>query len=197
MNRIAPVTHLLRLACVSALGLVAATPAVSASLAGSTVSAAVYCCVEPTESYRFSNLATAIVGDGVEFPLGALETVVSGRSVIPLTVDIGADYVELDYTGSATASSGSFNGYVFAFDGAADIVGVSVNAASTFQPTEVWFTADTLYVDVANLRFNSGSRLLLDVALAPVPEPSSWALFAGGLGLIGLTAAVRRKRVSA
>lgn len=196
MNCIASVTHLLRLACVSAMGLAAATPVFSASLEGATVTTAVYCCVAPTENYRISSVVSAVVGEGVELPVGTLETTVSGRSVIPLNVDIGADYVELDYTGSATASSGSFNGYVFAFEGAADIVGVSVNAASTFLPTDFWFTADTLYVDVANLRLNSSSRLLLDIALAPVPEPSSWAQFAGGLGLIGMAAA-RRKRVSA
>lgn len=194
MNQSALSKGLARLALFSALGLASVTPALSAtpSLVGATVEAAVYCCEAPTEDFRISNIASAVVTDGIEFPRGALATEASGHSVIPLNIDIGADFIQLAYTGSSTARSGDFNGYAFSFDGASDIVAVSVNAASNFMPENMWFTADAIYIDLADIRFTSSSRLLLDVALAPVPEPSSWALLAAGLGLIGLTASRQR-----
>ncbi|WP_295624092.1 PEP-CTERM sorting domain-containing protein [uncultured Nitrosomonas sp.] len=172
-----------------AIGSLLATPVNALTLDDSTVSAAVYCCSAPTETYRVSNFVSATVADGIEFPENSFTSIISGISVIPLNIDIGTTTIDLHYTGSAIAASGTFNGYVFSFSGAPTITNVTINAASTFNPTGLSFTTDSVLVDNAGLHFTSSSHLLLDVSL--VPEPSTYAMLI--VGVLTILLAYRRR----
>ena len=164
-----------------ALGLLSSMSVHASALDGSSVTAAVYCCTAPTETYRISNFSNSIVFDGIEFPQGSFTSNTGGIFVIPLNIDIGATTIDFDYTASASALGGTFNGSVFSFSGAPTITNVTINPASTFSPSGLSFTSNSVLVNVAGLNFSSSSRLLLDVSLAPVPEPSTYAMLAAGL----------------
>jgi hypothetical protein len=158
-------------------------------LTGAQATAAVYCCTAPVEPDRISNIATATVGAGVEFPLGSL----GGGAVIPLAIDVAANTITLDYlSGAGPATGGAFNGYVFTFQGAPAIAGLSVNGASNFAPAGFSFTDDTIHVNVSGLNLNPSSLLVLDVMTA-VPEAPTVAMLAAGLAVLGWRGARRRR----
>jgi hypothetical protein len=144
----------------------------AAGLFGSQSTAAVYCCSAPIEAQRISTSATATVGSGVEFPLGSLASNGTfGAGVIPLSIDVGENSLALNYTSTAFAASGAFNGYKFSFVGAPVITGLTLNALSNVTPTSFSFTSDSILVNAANLSFNASSRLLFDVATVPLTDP--------------------------
>ncbi len=159
----------------------------AAGLEGAEVTVTGYCCTAPTEANRFTVPATATVGAGVEFPAGSLLTI--GRDLITSNVDLAAFSIELVYTASATAAGGSFNGFAFDFTGlgAQRIALASLNPQSSFAPGSVglFFDADSLFYDAAGLVFVPGSRVLIDIELAPVPLPGAGVLLGGGLLMLG------------
>lgn len=163
------------------LGLLSTAPVNASTLEGASVTAAVYCCTAPTEAYRTSNFSSATVDGDIEFPQSSFTSNTGGIFVIPLNIDISANNIDFDYTASSTALSGTFNGYVISFAGAPKITNVAINPASTFNPVSFSFTSNSVLVDVASLHFSGSSRLLMDVSLAPVPEPRTAALLAAGL----------------
>jgi hypothetical protein len=175
---------MIRSAISTAILAAVSTGGLASTMEGSEVAMAVYCCTSPIESNRLSNIATATVGSSVEFPDGTFLSFVSGFSVIPLEVDIRASSIVFDYTVSALAAPGSFNGYVLAFWGAPAITSVSLNPNSTFIPSDFGFDADVIAVSVAGLSLSSSSLLILDLNLAPIPEPSSAVLMAVGALLL-------------
>jgi hypothetical protein len=150
----------------------APSSAFAAGLFGSQSTAAVYCCSAPVEAQRISTSATAVVGSAVEFPLGSLASNDTfGAGVIPLSIDVGENSLALNYTSTAFAASGAFNGYRFSFAGAPVITGLTLNPLSNVTPTSFSFTPDSILVNVANLSFTSSSRLLFDVATVPLTDP--------------------------
>ena len=154
------------------------------SLTGSNVSAGVYCCTGPVPSDLFTNIATATVGAGVEFPLGSLTSTTSGIFQIPVNIDVTSNQILATYTAADTAFGGAFNGYVFTFQGAPTITGVSLNSALTslnLQSVTLGFTGNSVLVSGAGLSFAQGDKVALDVSLAPVPEPGAIALASAGL----------------
>jgi hypothetical protein len=175
--------------------------AYAADLLGAKASVGVYCCTAPIESNRRSNIATATVGDGVEFPQGSLASGGGLFSVIPVAIDVGATSIDLDYTTSSLAASGSFNGYVFSFTDGPKITGVSVNGLSTFKPVDLSFTDNSVSINVASLSFTPSSRLRLSLALAPgqdppttsVPESSPAVLPLFGLLALGVMVSKQAK----
>jgi hypothetical protein len=156
----------------------------ASSLIGSNVSAGVYCCTGPVASDLFTNIASATVGAGVEFPLGSLTSVTPGIFQIPVNIDITSDQILATYTAADTAFSGAFNGYVFTFQGAPVITGVTLNSALTslgLQSVTLGFTGNSVLVSGAGLSFAQGDTVAVNVAMAPVPEPGSIALASAGL----------------
>jgi hypothetical protein len=170
---------------------VAASSAAASSLNGSTVDLGLYCCTAPTEAYRVANIATAQV-DAVqtEFPINTFTFISDGTTWDEGAIDVGSNFVRLDLFTSGTTLPGTFNGFVFTFTGAPAITGVSVDPASTFLPAAISQTANQLFVNVASRPYTAGSSLVLDLALAPVPEPTSALLMLGG----GLVLAFRLRR---
>jgi len=136
-------------------------------LEGAEVQFAVYCCSSPTESNRTSDVLSAVVGPGIEYPV--IEN--SGGSVIGANVNISNSQIDVDYTQFSTSTNGSFNGYVLNFKPISDfpkIEGVSVNPATTFNPNviDLSFDSDTIRMSLPGQRITPDSRILIDITFA-------------------------------
>jgi len=171
-----------------AAGLALSAPALvaAAGLEGADVTVTAYCCTAPIPRDAFTVPATAIVGSGMEFPAGSLVT--TTRDLITSNVDVSAFTIEIAYTQSATAALAIFNGFGFDFTGAGltAIIGVALNPASTFAAGSVGLTfdGDSVFYNASGLSFTPSSRVIIDVTLAPVPEPASGGMLAAGLLLM-------------
>jgi hypothetical protein len=172
----------------TALMILAIVPSAAGAvgLEGADVSVAIYW---PTESSRVSNLAMATVGPELEFPVGSLYST-GGVLLNPVAIDVAPTTIDLVYDMGVIAGAGAFNGYIFQFSGAPDILGVEVGALSTFSPTGLSFTKNSVLVDIAGQIHAGSSRPRLQLDVTSVPEPASNLLVAAGS--VGL--AVGRKR---
>ena len=174
--------------------LLAAAPAVhAAGLDGASVSIAGYCCTAPVESDRFTNIPSSTVSSATEFPLGSLFAL-ADSSAIPITFDLSTSSLQASWAVSYTAVPGSFNGFVVNFSGAPNILGVTLNAASTVALTDITFTNSSIAVNGASITFTPNSVALFDIVTAPIPEPASYALMLAGIAVLSGVASGRAKR---
>lgn len=164
--------------------------AAAQGLTGSTVTGAIYCCNQPTETNRVTNLVTATVGTGIEFPNGVFMSTAAGLAPVPATVDFGANTLTLQYLEAAPAAPGNFDGYVFSFTGAPSITDVTTDPSSTLMPTGVTFSQDRIELNVAGRALTPESRLVLNISA--VPEPGRLGLLLAGLGAVAVF--VRRRQ---
>lgn len=178
---------------VAAAAMMGAGGTQAVGLEGATVTLAGYCCAAPIESNRGTTFATATVGAGIEFPEGSLRTLRSGDILIGAVTDISANQLDSRATVFDRALSGTFNGSVLTFTGAGvpSILNVTLDPLSTYTPIGISFTANSISVNNAGLFFSPSSRLVLDIATAPVPEPETYLLMLAGLAILG-TIAKRR-----
>jgi hypothetical protein len=191
MDQIRRITMTSRALLAAAVAAFAFSPGAHAqSLTGSQVTTAAYCCTAPIASDRATNALAATVGPGIEYPQGSFTSLTSSLDVVPVTIDVGSNYIDLRYSAGGTTGPGGFNGFVFSFAGAPTITGVSLDPASTYSPV-VTFDANTVYVNEAGLTLTPSSRAMINVTA--VPEPETYALMLGGMALLGL-AARRRGR---
>lgn len=181
---------------VTVLALGASPFANSMGLDGTRVTITGYCCTAPIPSNAFTHPKSATVGPGVEFPSGSLTT--TTLSIITSDVDVGSSAIDIRYTTTAVAAAGAFNGFVFDFEDLTShaISGVRLNSLSTFAPADVGlsFDRDSVYYSGAGLSFAPTSRVLIDIDLSPVPEPSSGGLYIAGFSL--LAARILRARIA-
>jgi hypothetical protein len=133
-----------------------------------------------------------VVGPGVEAPLGY-----SGL----YSVDVGANTILIDFTGTSSWSPASFNGAVLRDTGANDvpnILGATLTSTNLvgFNASRVTFDAQAVYLNFQGLSFDPSRQILVTVdfegGAAAVPEPISLALFAPGLAVVGFLK--RRKK---
>ncbi|MFC5479469.1 PEP-CTERM sorting domain-containing protein [Massilia suwonensis] len=182
-----------RILCAAAAALACCpmTGAQAQDLTGSTVNLAAYCCTAPIESNRVTALLSATVGPAVEFPEGVLTSLDPNLEPVPVTIDVGASTIDIDYGAGGTTAPGGFNGFVFSFTGAPAILSVSVDPSSTYTPV-VTFEGNSIFVNEAGLTLTADSRALINVT--PVPEPEIYAMMLGGLGLVSALASRRRRK---
>lgn len=171
------------------LTIAAACGSANATLIGDTVHIAQNYPVMGSEHFAMD----AVVGTGVEFsPAGWV-----------YTVDVGVKSVRIDFTNASfnPVAPGGQNGPVIR--GLNDSSGQDLIGYSNFSTSVTGFTADRILFGTDYIAFNMASlspgmqsfiQLDLDFAQVPVtndvPEPAGLALFAAGLGLLGL----RRKQ---
>jgi hypothetical protein len=180
-----------QIAAAAAVSLCLAPLAQAQALQG-TVTGAIYCCNAPIEADRATNLVTATIGPGVEFPNGVFTSIQPGLSPVPATIDIGGTTLDLHYLATAPAAPGAFDGYVFTFQGSPAIVSVTTDPASTLMPAAVTFTPNSIVINNAGLALTPESRLLLNVST--VPEPEKVGLLLAGLAAMTLFVRGRKRR---
>ena len=190
-TRAYPIRLTSTLAAVAALSLAPAAQA--QDLAGSQVTVAGYCCTTPPGAgTQVTNALTQTVGPGTEFPTGSFTSLSSGLAPLPVAIDVGSAYIELNYSAGGTAAAGGFNGYVFTFANAPAITGAVLDAASTYAPA-VTYSGNQVFVNEAGLNIGATSMAMIDLTTAgtpapPVPEPETFALLLAGLGVLAVRA---------
>jgi hypothetical protein len=170
---------------------------IAAGLDGAAVTVTGYCCSGAVEADRFTDPATAIVGPGIEFPSGSI-VLTTSRDLIRSNIDVSAFAIDLQYTDTNTAAVAPFNGYGFDFSGLGPnrIAGVALNPLSSFAAGSIGlgFDKDSVFYSGAGLSFSPGSRVLIDVALSPVPEPGAWMMLLAGMSMLAPGLRNRRRR---
>lgn len=181
--------HIAALTCGAFL--LSAAPAL-AGLDGETVAVA----------YHFPDLATVYpfaTASQPSFTVGAgVESHIDVEGVTFIAVDFTDTGLTLTFDtmlGAPTWVSQPFNGLVFTGAGLQNIVGWTVDPASTFgvgsfTDASISRIGDDLRFNWAGVSYADGQTL--NVTFAFVPEPATWAMLIAGFGLTGM--AMRRRR---
>ncbi len=166
--------------------LAASTGAMASGMTGDTMNFQYYF---PNLQSPYSNATNGsfVVGSGVE---------VSGLADYTGTLDVQADKIVIDFTGSSYWSPATFNGFLLSSSTAGTFGAVTIDPSTTdssFTQSMISTTGNTLSVNWQGMSFGSGQEIVLDVTSA-VPEASNTALMLAGLFVV---AGVARRRRSA
>jgi hypothetical protein len=165
------------------IGVIASPAAAAVNLTGATASAVL---LYPDTSTVYANGGTQTVGAGVEFGPGSFAPAAGSIDVASRTITFFTNQV-------ATYGPGAFNGYRIDLSGYAGSLGRAVlDASSTYTPTSVYVSGNSVYIDLIGTSANGG---FAQINLG-VPEPANWALMIAGFGLAGAAMRVRRRKVS-
>lgn len=156
-----------------------------------------------TDRLALSFSDTSIVGSAIEISNLADLQIASNPfnlGVVPVSVDVGQNYIQLDY-GQAVAgafASGFFNGYKFSFDSTipVSILSATVNPSSTLvglDDNRLTFEGNNLFVNVASLSFQPTSIFRIDLTAistevppeASIPLPATTWMMLLGLVCLG------------
>jgi hypothetical protein len=155
-----------------------------AGLLGSTVTGTLY---YPDLSSVYGGPVTTSVISGTEFPLNSLNQPSGTLDVTDTQIIWNADM-------TVKYEPGSFNGFDLLFTGTSAITGVTLNNASTLTPVSFGFTSNQVWINLAELQATAGQKTILDVSVAAVPEPESYAMLLAGLGLLGFMARWKKQQ---
>lgn len=149
--------------------------------------------VSPIAVESFPRIAT-VSASSVEYPdIASLfdpnspELPGFARSLVNVAIDVGNDFITLDFDHAGTWSyAAAFkNGYFFEFDSQAlaTITGATINTQFTtlgLTPSDLIFAGNTLFVNVEGLPFNPNTFARIDLTVeggpSAVPEPGTAAL---------------------
>jgi hypothetical protein len=137
--------------------------------------------------YDYWPFGMTTVGPGVEFS--------AENNNFPVEFDFSEYTLKITFSSSPAWANFPFNGYVFK-DLSGNFSGYMyvLDAAGTTVPgfTNDYFThsGDTITVNMAGLRANYGDTILIRA----VPEPETYAMLLGGLGMVGWMARRRKQR---
>jgi len=173
---------MLRLSCLCIATLLACGHA-NAGLEGNTVTVSYL--VPDRDTVRETKTVLVGPGNEVTFYDGALK------------IDLSDEQIKMRWLINGILSATPFHGLQFHIDGSfGAFSAASVNAASTSGTLiqGVSFDAHNLYVNWSGVRLGDIQRFVVDLTVSPVPvpEPSSYALFALGIAAIGVAARSRR-----
>lgn len=155
------------------LALALAGPGAAGTLEGRLVTFTVMTWDDPAQPYLQARGRTVEVGAGVEFGLEP-EGLTGGLDVVPVTVEIGPERVELSYpAGAGQFWAATFNGYVLRFETECALFdGWAVDReASTMPVTEadIFAEAGALYINVQGMDYGPGARLAVDLSVTDCP----------------------------
>lgn len=148
--------------------------AAQAGMLGSTVDLDWY---YPDSSSLYCTNGAAVVGPAMEYPAGC-----SGFSPVSIDITDGTMTV-INPVGWAP---GSFNGFNLGVLAGAPI-GSAAYLGGSMSIVSLWVDGSGLWVNFAGM--GGGTA---EFAISTIPEPASYALW--GLGLLGLGAAMQRRR---
>lgn len=127
------------------------------TLIGATVTATLY---NPDLATILGGPVTATVGAATPtFPNGTI----LGNS--QFEINIVSDQITYDPLQNVTYGAGTFNGFVFQFTNAPTILGVTLDPASTFTPTNISFTGDSVSLNLSGDTATQTSAAVLDLQL--------------------------------
>jgi hypothetical protein len=131
----------------------------AAGLSGSTVTATLY---NPDLQTILGGPATAVVGASKPtFPNGSI----LGNSAFQ--INITSNQIIYSPLANVTYGSGTFNGFVFVFAHAPTILGVTLDPASNFNPTNLSFMGNSVSMNLSADTVTTNSVAILDIQLAP------------------------------
>ena len=131
----------------------------SAGLSGSTVTATLY---NPDLQTILGGPATTVVGvSSPTFPNG----LIVGNSAFE--INITSNQIIYNPLANLTYGGGTFNGFVFVFANAPTILGVTLDASSNFNPTNISFTGNSVSMNLSADTVATDSVATLDLQLAP------------------------------
>jgi hypothetical protein len=166
----------LQFAAVALYTVLAGTASVAhaAGLAGSTVITTLY---NPTLATVLGGPTSATVGANTPtYPSGSI----TGNTAFQINVT--STQIVYNPLVSVTYGNGPFNGFVFNFAGAPNIIAVTLDPASTFTPTAISFTANSVSLNLSGNTVSPSSAAILDIQVQPSGSQYyfSQLAFAGG-----------------
>lgn len=128
-------------------------------VSGSMVTATLY---NPDLQTVLGGPATAVVGaSNPTFPNGSIV----GNSAFEINVT--SNQIAYNPLTNVHYASATFNGFVFVFANAPTILGVTLDPASNFTPTDITFTGNSVSMNLSDDTVTTTSVAILDLQLAP------------------------------
>lgn len=155
----------------AALLLLVAAPVAAQGLEGRTVLFRIALWEDPALPLLESRDYVAVVGDGPEFGVAREGNALA--SVVPVTVDLGPDRIDLSYAEGGVFGEAGFNGYVLTFPtDCALLLGAAIDREATTLPlrdADLVLEPQALRLHVGGLSYEPGDRIGLTLRVADCP----------------------------